>query len=40
MPFGAAGTVARVNRVKGTTTQIATGALSGNNAFKTVFKHS
>jgi hypothetical protein len=40
MPFGAAGTVARVNRVKRSTTQIATGTVSGNNAFRTVFKHS
>jgi hypothetical protein len=39
-PFGAGGAVVRVNRVNGSQTQIATGRLSGNESFKTVFKHS
>jgi len=39
-PIGAGGAVARFNRVSGSTTQISTGALSGNTAFETVFKHS
>lgn len=39
-PFGSGGSVARFDRVSGSTTQIATGALSGNKSFETVFKHS
>ncbi len=39
-PFGAGGAVARFDRVSGSTTQIATGAFSGNKSFETVFKHS
>jgi hypothetical protein len=41
-PFGSAGgsALVRVNRVNGSTTQIKTGALSGDNSFETVFKHS
>jgi len=39
-PFGAGGAVARFDRRNGSTTQISTGALSGNKSFETVFKHS